>query len=394
MAFAISMKYIEYILKHNIVLLNIYKAIFSAMFTILGKFISTDPHLILFSSYMGKLFNDSPKVLYDYIKSHKEYSGYKCVWSFKDPKKFSDIGCKVIKQDSIIYFYYTLKAKYWITNVNIERGLHYKKKDKIYVNTWHGTGPKVDGNTQKGRNDYDFSNIDILLADGDYLKNIFVKSFKANPNNIFLFGRPREDRLFAYLNGQEGRLCLLEKHGMRPDKKYILYAPTWRDSVDKGDTYGLDVLFDLNKWVEVLGEEYVILFRAHSITNIYKKYDNKNIIDVSNWNDINDLYIIADILVSDYSSCFTDFSILEKPMFCYAPDYDSYKESRGFNYDMDTFFTSGVIRDENALLDIIKDINFEEEVNSVRRYKEAFIQSNGNATAKTLELMFSYGIRI
>lgn len=385
------MKYIDYMLKHNIILLTIYKIFFSTLFKVLGKFISTDPELILFNSYMGKSFNDSPKLLYDYIKSHDEYSSYKCVWAFKNPKKFSDIGCKVIKQDSITYFYYSLKAKYWITNVNIERGLHYKKKDTVYVNTWHGTGPKVDGNTKKDRNDYDFSNIDILLADGDYLKNIFVKSFKANPTHIFLFGRPREDRLFDYVNRQEDRLCLLKKYNMRSDKKFILYAPTWRDSEDNGATYGLDKLFDLYKWVELLGEEYVILFRAHSITNTYKKYNNKNIIDVSNWNDINDLYIIADILISDYSSCFTDFSILEKPMFCYAPDYDAYKESRGFNYNMDTFFTNGVIRDEISLLNIISNFDYHEEVNCVRKYKDAFIQSDGNATAKTLKLMFALG---
>lgn len=384
------MKYLDYILKHNIILLTIYKLVFNFLFRNIGRFISINPKLILFNSYMGKLFNDSPKVLYEMIKNDKKYKDYECVWAFKEPQKYNDIGCKVIKQDSITYFYYTLKAKYWITNVNIERGLHYKKKETIYVNTWHGTGPKIVGNAQTNRNDYDFSNIDILTTDGAFGRDILIKDFKANPRNIFLFGRPREDKLFKYLRGEVSRAELLVRYKLRPDKKYILYAPTWRDSDNNGKNYSLKLDFDLNKWTKVLGEECVILFRAHSITNDYCiDSSNKNIIDVTDWPDINDLYIIADILISDYSSCFTDYSILTKPIICFAPDYEEYKLVRGLYYDLNNFFTYGVIKDEDVLLNILKNLDILEENINVKRYKNHFVECNGDAAEKVLSKMFS-----
>lgn len=113
-----------FILKHNAAIQAIYRVVMSFIFRFLGLFIKTDDNLVLFVSLMGMSFSDSPKEIYDYMKAHPEYNKYHCVWAFVDPTKFQDL--ETVKIDTLAYFKTALKAKYWITNTNIERGLHFK----------------------------------------------------------------------------------------------------------------------------------------------------------------------------------------------------------------------------------------------------------------------------
>lgn len=382
---------LEHILKTNSFLQKIYVIVFTIFFRFIGLFVRTDEHLILFNSFSGKLFNDSPRVLFEAISSDKKYKDYKCVWAFNDPKKFKDkVHCMIVKQDSFKYFITAMRAKYWITNVNIQRGLKLKRKHNICLNTWHGTGPKTIGNAVKGRRDYNFQNIDFILSDGPFLKDSFIKNFGAKPEHVYEIGRPREDALFeAKKDLVQAKDDALKRLKLPSNKKIILFAPTWRETVNGGKTYDIGFGFNLNKWVEVLGNDYVILFRAHSITNSYSIPNHPNIIDVTNVEDINDLYIASDILVSDYSSCFTDFSILEKPMLCYAPDYDTYSAERGLVYDLNPLFSQGVIKNEDMLLNAILNIDFNQERINSQKYCKTFVTSNGNATEKSLKLLFS-----
>ena len=100
-----------YILKHNAAVQAVYCVVMSFVLRVMGLFIKTDDHLVLFVSFMGKNFNDSPKAIYDYMKAHQEYSGYRSIWAFEDPSKFPDL--ETVKIDTPAYFKTALKAKYW-----------------------------------------------------------------------------------------------------------------------------------------------------------------------------------------------------------------------------------------------------------------------------------------
>ena len=115
-----------YILKHNAAIQAIYRVVMSFVFRVMGLFIKTDENLVLFVSFMGLNFNDSPKAIYDYMQAHPEYKKYRCVWAFEEPSKFPDL--ETVKIDTPAYFKTALRAKYWVTNTNIERGLRFKKK--------------------------------------------------------------------------------------------------------------------------------------------------------------------------------------------------------------------------------------------------------------------------
>ena len=383
------MKKIEYLLKNNLLIQKLYCIVFTVFFRFIGLFIRIDKKLVIFNSFSGKSFNDSPKVLYEAMLSRPEFKDYKFVWSFNHPKEFKGkLSCEVVKQDSFKYFLRVLKAGYWITNVNIERGLKLQRKGNFYINTWHGTGPKTSGNFVKNRKDYDFKHVNAILTTCEYHENLFINGFNARRSSLFRYGRPREDYLFNVLGDLDNEnRRLREKYSLPFDKKIILFAPTWRETKDKGETYGTLQLFDLDKWSKELGGNYIILFKAHSITNSYSIPKSSLVIDMSSVEDINELYVMSDYLVSDYSSCFSDFSILEKPMFCYAPDYDEYISNRGILFDLNKYFVDKVIKDENTLIRAIKELDFEKYAEKTRDFKKEFACTEGNATEKVLSLI-------
>lgn len=341
-------KKIEVLLKTNRFVQVTYSFFGSLFFKFVGLFVKQDKKLILFSSFSGDQINDSPKVIYQYIREN--YPNFKCVWAVNDSRKAE--GYDFIIIDTFKYFKTALKARYWVTNVNIERGLHFKKRKTFYLNTWHGTAIKTIGNLVKGRKDYNFKKIDFLCSDGDFMKDIFIRGFKANPDQIFNCGRPREDRLIfsdPKHENEKARKAL----NIGFDKTVILYAPTWENCNGREDL--LNVKLDLDELTNKLGKNYIVLLRTHHLTKkVNDLHLNKQIIDVTNYPYINDLYFAADILISDYSSCFFDYGLLDKPMLCFAPTYDNYVKERGVFIDMEKEFPYGVIKE---LDDLVKDIN-------------------------------------
>ena len=120
-----------------------------------------------------------------------------------------------------------------------------------------------------------------------------------------------------------------------------MYAPTWRDDefVSKGK-YLFELKIDLDNLYKKLGDDYVILLRMHYlISNALDLSGYENFaIDVSNYNDVSELFLISDCLITDYSSVMFDYGILKRPQFFFAYDIDKYdKGLRGFymNYMKD-----------------------------------------------------------
>ena len=376
---------IIYILKHNGFVQKIYKLCFSFIFKFFGKFIKTDENMVLFVSFMGMKFNDSPKAIYDYIQERDKYKTLKCVWAFDNPENFPNLN--TVKIDTLSYFLTALKAKYWVTNTNIERGLTFKKKGTVYLNTEHGTAIKYVGNDCPGRKDFNFKTVDYLCIASEYDRKVFKSAFNVPEESFFPCGRPCDDVLWNI--SEEVRNEIRKKLGIPDNKKVILYAPTWRDSVNGGKTYDIKPPIDLKYWEEQLKDEYILLFRAHHITTkVLNVSYNDFVRDASGYPDINELMIAADILVSDYSSVFFDYSILEKPMFCFAYDYKEYAKERGMYIDMTKEFSNELCFTENELLERIKFMDEEIEKNNTKEFKSKFVQYGGNGIKQCVEKLF------
>lgn len=374
-----------YILKHNLFIQKLYKVCMSAFFKVLGLFIPLDSQQVLFVSFMGSKFNDSPKAIYDYMQRHPDYSKYHCVWAFEHPEDFPELD--TVKIDTPKYFLTALKAKYWVTNTNIERGLTFKKKSQVYLNTWHGIALKKIGNDCPGRKDYNFKTLDYLCVSGEYDEKVFRFAFRAEEESYLRCGMPRNDRLWNA--GEADRAAAREKLQIPNGKKVILYAPTWRDSVDGGKSYAIKPPIDFALWKEKLGDEYVLLFRAHHITTKVLNVQFDDFIrDASNYPDVNELMIAADLLITDYSAIAFDYSILCKPIFCFAYDYETYLAERGTYFDIDEKYPNPSCRDEKELLTRIAEMDYAHECDNTRKFRDTFVQYHNDATVACVEKLF------
>lgn len=371
-----------YILKHNDFIQKLYKVIMSAVFRLFGSFIKIDDHLILVVSMMGKSFGDSPKVLYDHIRSQEKYKQYHFIWAFEHPEKFPQV--QTVKIDTLSYFFTALKAKYWLTNTNIERGLRFKKKNQIYMNTWHGTPIKKIGNDCPGRNDFNFDTVDYLIVSGKFEEKIFKSAFRAKESSYLKCGMPRNEELWKVTDVD--KLAMRRKLHLSSDKKIILYAPTWRESTDGGKSYSIKPPIHFDEWEKQLGADYIVLFRAHHLTTkiLGVKY-NDFIQNVSDYPSVNDLMIAADILITDYSAIAHDFSILCKPILTFAYDYDTFLAERGMYFDMDKEYPNPSCRTEQELFQRIQNLDYEVECKNTTEFKEKFMQYGGNATECCVE---------
>ena len=374
-----------YILKHNTVIQKLYRVIMSFVFRVWGALLSTDEKLVIFVSFMGMGFNDSPKAIYDYMQAHPEYKNYRCVWAFEHPEKFPNL--ETVKIDTPAYFKTALRAKYWITNTNIERGLRFKKKNQVYLNTWHGIALKHIGNDVEGRNDFYFDTVNHLVVSGDHDEKVWKSAFNAKESTYLRCGMPRNEEL--WLADDEKKTLMREKLGLPADKKVILYAPTWRESTDGGKSYEIKPPIHFDVWKKELGEEFVVLFRAHHQTTkvLGVQYD-EFVRDASDYPAVNDLMIASDMFIADYSAIAFDYAVLCKPMFIYAYDYDSYLAERGTYFDIDDRYPNKSCRTEDELLARIKGIDYESECANTKRFRDEFIQYGIGATEACVKAEF------
>lgn len=381
---------IEYAIKHYPWIQNLYRVSMSTAFKTLGLFIKKDPNLVLYNSMIGRSTYDSPKAIYDYLISNPSYSHLKHVWAFNDPESVQGYErARKIKMDSLSYFKTALKAGYWITNVNIERGLKFKKRSTRYLNTWHGVAFNHIGNDVPGRNDYDSRSVDVLCYESEYSKAILKRALRAEEDNMIPSGLPRNDELYDV---SEDEITALKRRMHLPiDKKVILYAPTWRDSDDLGKDYILAPPIDFKLWEKVLGDEYVVLLRTHHLTTKLMNVEfNGFVRDYSSYPRINDLFKVSDILISDYSACIADFSILERPIICFAYDYDTYKSRRGLYIDFEKEMPNGIFRTEKEVLQHIQNMEYESECFKSKKLKDKFTHFGGHATEMCVKKLFNH----
>lgn len=374
---------LKYALKHNAFILNFYRLVMSVVFRLIGVFIRQDDYLILFSSFGGKKYNDSPRVLFEIMRDDERFKRYCFVWAFERPEDFAIEGAQSIKIDTWQYFKTALKARVWITSVNIERGLHFKKKKTIYINTWHGAGTKKIGNACSERNDYDFSNVDIMLVQSEFEKEIFLRDFNCNPKAIRTVGFPRNDELFEI----DGEKCkkLKQQFNIPLDKKVILYAPTWRDSKNGGISYDFVPPINMSKWREELSDEYVLLFRMHAFTTKFDITYDEFARNVSGYDNLNHILAISDIVITDYSTIVYDCAVAKKPFICFGFDYETYKEERGFYYDLNDEYPGGVLKTEDEVLDRIAELSNGKDKELFAAFRNKYIRAGGNASKSVID---------
>ncbi|MEJ7220184.1 CDP-glycerol:glycerophosphate glycerophosphotransferase [Staphylococcus gallinarum] len=359
---------------------------------------------ILYESFLGRNYSDSPKAIFNYLLENDK-DKWNHVWILNDKnlveneQEFKNENVKIIKRFGWQYFYYVTVSKYFILNMRQPKWL-YKKAEQIILSTWHGTPLKrlvfdmenvTSANKNYKKDFYNQSrNWDYLIAANKYSEQIFESAFMYPRENILTYGYPRNDILHNYTS--EYKQHIKEKLNLPTSKKVILYAPTWRDDeFHSAGNYKFKLQMDLNRMRKEFGQEYVIALRMH-----YFISDNMDLTgfedfayDFSKYNDINDLYISSDILITDYSSVFFDFANLRKPILFFTYDIEKYQSMlRGFYIDVNNDLPGPLLRTNDELIEAIKQIDL-----TVEKYKEkyeTFYQKycyleDGNATKRIVD---------
>lgn len=318
-----------------------------------AHFCSIKRNKILFMSYYGGQYGCNPKYLSQYVVAH--YPDYDVVWAFVHPKQYRDIsGIRVVKYLSIRYFYELCTCKVLVTNYRMTL-LYRKRKGQCYIQTWHSSlrlkmiekdaEDKIPVSYKKMALK-DSLNIDYLISGCAYSTAIFRSSFWYK-GNILEFGTPRNDLFFSANSDDTKRIK--DNLNIPFSHKVVLYAPTFRQNSEY-NRYDLDY----GRLLQILGNntesDWVILVRLHphllACSNNIKS--DSCIKNVTGYDDIQELLLISDILVTDYSSLMFDFALTQRPCFLYTPDLDEYiKSERNLYFDIQSLpFPMAVNEDE------------------------------------------------
>ncbi|MDD8049586.1 MAG: CDP-glycerol glycerophosphotransferase family protein [Thomasclavelia sp.] len=371
------------------------------------RFYRIDNKMIIFISFHGRGYSDNPKAIFEYLKSQEKFKDYTFIWAIKHHKDKNIVipGAKVIEYFSYNYFKYLAKSKYWVVNCKLP-GYIVKKPRQIYLQTWHGTPLKklahdidVSEDTtfyRSGMNydemvktyDNDVKKYNYMISPSSFTTEVFQTSFNINKDRLIETGYPRNDILSNY--SSEDVLKIKQKLSIPLDKKVILYAPTWRDNsfVSKGYTFELKVNFKL--WMDKLKDDYIVLFKPHYL--IINSFDMKEyegfVYDIDPTVDISSLYIISDILVTDYSSVFFDYAILNRPIYFYMYDIDDYRDNlRGFYLDIYKDLPGDIVENETELVNKIKDNSY--NFDKLKEFNKRFNNhEDGKASKRVVDIVF------
>ena len=341
---------------------------------------------IMFESMWGAKYSCNPRYLYEYIDEH--HPEYECIWSLTDehtPIKGKGIR---VRRNSLKYFYYLATSKFFVNNVNFHN--HYvKRKGQIEIQTMHGTplktlGLDVPGDFQTKKQEEDYiakcERWNYLTVQSDFVAEI-SKSCFLYKKDILKSGYPRTDILYTKNNPKDIE-ALKKKMGLPLDKKVILYAPTWRIKNK------FDLMLDLESFKKKLSKDYILILRLHhfSVAGWTQPDEDDFVYDLSKYDSAEELYLVSDVMITDYSSVMFDYSILNRPIILFTYDMDEYKEKlRGLYIDIEDdkpgpiLYTSKEV--EQAIVHLEKT---EKDYYEYRqKFREKFVQYEcGNSAEK------------
>ncbi|KZE38561.1 CDP-glycerol--glycerophosphate glycerophosphotransferase [Bhargavaea cecembensis] len=378
---------------------SIPKRIFRVAFRLMGL-LPRKKHTVFFESFHARQYSDSPRAIYEYMKKH--HPEFRLVWSIdkRAVDLFESHGVPYVKRFTPKWFLEFPRAKYWVNNVRLP-GWMPKPPGTIYVQTWHGTPLKKLGldietvhmpgtDTERYRRNFlsESSKWDFLVSPNPYSTKIFKRAF-GYKGNVIESGYPRNDLLTNFT--EPDVRSVRESLGIPDGKKVMLYAPTWRDHefYEKGK-YKFDFQFDLKQWEKEFSEEWVLLTRMHYLIAENFNFEEYNgaVIDVSAYPDIRDLYITSDLLITDYSSVFFDYSVLNRPIVFYMYDLDQYRDQlRGFYFPIEKEAPGPIVRTEEELFDVIRNTEqLQTEKSEVyRKFRKTFTSlEDGHATKRVV----------
>lgn len=298
----------------------------------------------------GKKYNCNPKAITDALLRRQDAQGIQIVYAFEEPSRFADILPERVQSVEIgsLQYYYLLATSHVIIANTRFVGLMWpfaKKSSQIYIQTQHGGHgiKKVELDVRDALTEEYITNAiedtkrtDLMLSDSKYWTRVYRTAYQYG-GEVLESGLPRNDVFFA---GDEEKSALKQRalnyivnHNSisNPQElsgaKFLIYAPTFRNN-QRRDVYGFDVDKVVHALEERFGGVWYILVSSHpNMVDYYREvydFSNPRLFDVGTYPELQELLVVADALITDYSSAEMDFSLTKRPVFQLIRDREDY----------------------------------------------------------------------
>ncbi|UED86467.1 CDP-glycerol glycerophosphotransferase family protein [Streptomyces profundus] len=353
---------------------------------------------VFYNSFGGKQFSDSPRAIHEELVRRGVEVEH--LWSVADEQVALPPGVRPIEWHSTEWYEALARSRYVVTNVGL--GDWYERREgQCVVQTWHGTPLKKIGadllGTPKANLAYiaslphRFRQFDIVVSPNSFTTPIMRNAFRCE-GEVLEAGYPRND-IFHRPDREKIAQRVRATLGIPEGKKVVLYAPTWRDDQrHTASKFKLDLQVDLTAAREALSDDHVFLFRKHpKILDAIPGAGQGFVYDVSAYPDIAELYLITDVLITDYSSVLFDFAHSGRPMLFFTYDLEHYRDTlRGFYFDFTEKAPGPLIKTSPELVAAIRDsasVRREYAAKYERFVKEFCEPSDGLATSRVVDRM-------
>jgi len=351
---------------------------------------------ILYNSYNGR-YSDSPRVVHEALLERD--SSYEHVWLCD-----ADLGGSWPAGTTTVPIYTGAavdaleSADLVVSNSHLEMDWR-KRREATYVQTWHGTPLKrIHADVLWGPEgllehlSLDVDRWDVLLSPNRFSTTTMRQAFRWC-GEVVETGYPRNDVLVSpRADGIRDRVR--RDLGVEDGQVAVLYTPTWRDDMFWEGSPDTDLLaLDVDRVTAGLGDDHVLLLRLHyKLTGRLHAPEHPSVRDVSRHPEIADLYLAADLMVTDYSSTMFDFAVTGKPLVFYTYDLERYRdELRGFYFDLPAEAPGPLVRTTEDLVARVRDIDAvsTEYAGRYRRFRETYCHlDDGRATERFLDRFF------
>lgn len=340
----------------------------------------------------GRLYADSVRAVYE--ERLRRGDDREHIWIVKDGAFVPPHGATVVRAGSREHHAALARSRYIVTNAFLPVWFR-SREDQVVVQTWNGTPAKHIGNDQAHmqrdprppiwhRQSVEVRGWDVLLSQSPWATPVLRKAF-GYQGEVLESGLPRNDVLTS---PDRDRLAaeVRRRLGLAEGKRVVLYAPTWRDY----DRKNAMVKLDLAKAREQLGADHELLVRAHPMQAMPAVPDIAH--DVTTYPDISELLLVADVLVTDYSSVMFDFAATGRPMVFYAYDLPKYTAKRGLYVDLPEIAPGPVLSTSAEVIEALRSIDEVAQAHADRydTFRATFApRDDGKATARVVDHLFS-----
>ncbi|GAA4236901.1 hypothetical protein GCM10022254_47610 [Actinomadura meridiana] len=319
--------------------------------------------LAVFDAYKGRQYSCNPRGIYEELR--RRGTDLECVWVTENGQFGKPAGARTVLAGTREHYEVLARARYVFGNWSQQEWFT-KRDEQTYVQCWHGTPLKKLGYDVKQMPykrtegvdwmEYDVPQWDLLISQNAFSVPLFRRAFGYN-GEVLVSGYPRNDLLSSPHSG-EIAASVRRRLGIPEGKKVVLYAPTWRDDFHLAiGKRAFRLEFDLDRFRSALGHDHVLLLRTHYlVTDRPKLRPGDCVIDVSVYPDISELFLVSDVLVTDYSSAMFDFAVTGRPMVFFTYDLERYRDHvRGFYFDFDAEAPGPLLSTSQEVVDALRD---------------------------------------